>query len=239
MNLMNGFLSLFYPSECLCCKRYIKDFKYFFVCPDCFNHVKEIDKHSSCKICLKPLSSEFVDVCVECRERVKTYFECIEAAGFYESPLKELIYQLKFYQKKKAGKILADYVLSKVQDDFFKNIDIITYVPISKRTKERRNFNHTEILALYIGSKKRIKVMETMKKIKETEDQSSLKREARLKNLKDAFEIKNDIKEKIFKKKILVIDDIYTTGSTMNEVSKVLKENGTKEIFGLVIARSL
>ncbi len=238
MNLINGFLSLFYPGQCLCCKRYIKDFKYFFVCPDCFNQVKEMDRHS-CKICLKPLSSEFVDICMECRERGKTYFEYIKAAGFYESPLKELIYQLKFYQKKKAGKILADYVLSKIQNEFFNDIDIITYVPISKKTKEQREFNHTEILASYIGSKKRIKVIETIKKIKETEDQSNLKREERLKNLKDAFEIKNDIKEKIFNKKILIIDDIYTTGSTINEVAKVLKENGARQVTGLVIARSL
>lgn len=238
MNLLNGFLSLFYPFQCLNCKRYIKDFKYLFVCPECFSSIKDV-KHNICKICSKPLASEYVDVCQECRERKKTYFEYIKAAGFYESPLKELIHFFKFNQKKSAGKILGDFILSRINNRFFDNMDFITFVPLSKKTEQERNFNHTRELALYISKKTGIKVLDTVKKIKETEDQSSLKREERLKNLKDAFDIKEDIKEKIIKKNIIIIDDIYTTGSTINEVARVLKENCAKDIFGLVVARAL
>ncbi len=238
MNLINGFFSLFYPTQCCCCKRYIKDFRYFYICEKCYNSIKNINQNV-CKMCLKPLSSEYVDICIECRERKKTYFEYIKASVYYESPIKELIHIFKFGQKKSAVKILGKIILEKTGDEFFNDIDYITFVPLSKKTSDERKFNHAKVLACYIGKSKGIKVLDVIKKIKETQDQSNLKREERLKNLKDAFEIKKEKEKIIYGKKIIIVDDIYTTGSTINEIAKILFEKRAQKIFGLVVARAL
>lgn len=238
MNLINGFLSLFFPTQCITCKRYIKDFKYYYVCEECYKKIKFIEK-PFCKICSKPLNSETVDICLECGQRKDTYFSYVKAVGTYEDALKDILQYYKFYKKEKLAKILVNFIFEKITQEFFKDIDFLVPVPLHKRSLKQKNFDHIRLITEIISKKTGIPVLKGLVKIKETYDQSQLKREERLKNLKDAFEILEKIKNLIKDKNFLIMDDIYTTGSTMNEVAKVLVKNGAKEVKGLVIARAL
>ena len=124
-------------------------------------------------------------------------------------------------------------------ENFFEKIekyDTIVPVPISKKRKKKRGYNQSELLAKEIAYNANLVLeKESLYKIKDIVEQSKLNKENRLKNIQGVYELVN--KEKLNKKKILLIDDIYTTGSTVNECSKVLREAKPKKIGVLTLAK--
>ena len=115
--------------------------------------------------------------------------------------------------------------------------DIIIPVPIHKRRKQKRGYNQSELITRQISKKIPSLVHEStaIQKIKHNIEQSSLSKEQRKQNVKDVYKIVN--KEKIENKNIVLFDDIYTTGNTVNEISKILKQNGANKILVLTIAK--
>ena len=119
---------------------------------------------------------------------------------------------------------------------FLKKYDIIIPVPISKKRKKERGYNQSALLAREIAKQLNIGYNDTsLIKIKNITPQSSLKKEDRIKNVQNVYSVINN--EKIKNKSILLIDDIYTTGSTVNECSKKLIEYGANRIGILTIAK--
>lgn len=233
MKITNGFLSLFYPTQCGNCLRYIKDFKYLYVCPECFTKIKKPGKNT-CSICSKPLESSYTDECLECLRYKKT-FSRARQAGIYDGALKELIHLLKFYGKRKAADLLFKFIIENIEDEYLQWPDVIVPVPLSKKVLMERGFNQTEIIGKKIAKHKNKSFLNVIKKTKETLPQNKLGREERLKNLRGAFETNFSFKEM----KVLIIDDVYTTGATMNEIAKVVLKNGASEVRCLSIARSV
>ena len=114
--------------------------------------------------------------------------------------------------------------------------DIIIPVPIHKKRKHRRGYNQTELVAKEISHQLKIKMgKDVLIKNINTKAQSELSKKERNDNIKGAFKVQN--LQKIIGKKILLIDDIYTTGSTANECRKILKLAGAKNIGILTIAK--
>ncbi len=117
-----------------------------------------------------------------------------------------------------------------------KSYDIICSVPIHRKRKNDRGYNQSELIAKEVAKNiKEIKYVKLLKKIVNNKRQSMLKREERKQNVKNVYEIQN--KQIIEDKKIILFDDIYTTGNTVDECSKILKENKAKEILVLTLAR--
>jgi ComF family protein len=101
-----------------------------------------------------------------------------------------------------------------------------------------RGYNQSELLGRYMASKLNVQYVEALKRVKKTVKQSDQTKEDREKNLKNAFHIKTDNKLKMIKKSsVLLVDDIYTTGSTANECSKILIDYGVNKVYVLTIAR--
>ena len=228
--IKNGLLSLFFPVECPSCNRYIKEFKYGYICPECFEGIKLI-KAPSCSVCCKPLKTDKISICRDCRDSKKKFIS-VKAAGIYEGALRESIHFLKFNRKRALANTLGNFIIENAVID---NHDIIVPVPMSAESRKERGFNHTELIAALIGKKTGIAVLHAVNKIKDTEPQNKLDRKARLRNLKGAFKAVKDVSGKA----VLVIDDVYTTGATMNEMATALLAAGAKEVRGLVVARSL
>ena len=114
---------------------------------------------------------------------------------------------------------------------------ILIPVPLEKRKLKRRGFNQAEEIAKELSSSLEIPLFsDCLIKTRGTIPQTDLSAEARKKNIKGAFLVRNGILVK--NKKILLVDDVYTTGSTMEEAARVLKEAGAKEIIGLAVARA-
>lgn len=233
MNLLNGLISLFYPTQCRNCKRYIKDFKYLYVCPDCFVMIKKIT-NNVCSICSKPIDSMYADKCLECLHYEKRFTK-VRQAGIYDGTLKELIHLLKFYGKRKVADLLFKFIIENIENDYFLWPDVVVPVPLSKKVLRERGFNQTEIIGKKIAKYFEKPFLNVVKKIKETLPQNKLSREERLKNLKNAFSTDFSFKNK----KVLLVDDVYTTGATMNEITKIILSSGATEVRGVAIARSV
>ena len=179
----------------------------------------------------------FLGICSKCKSEIKRVHqqEEIMAYGYYGGVLKKLILNLKYHKSFIAGKVLAD-LLCQIIIEKKLSIDCISYVPISKDSLKKRGFNQCSVLAKNISSILDIPVIDCLVKVKETKEQKLLGKEERMKNILDAFEIKN--KEKLFKKNILLIDDVYTTGATINECKKNIEKCNINKIYLLTIAKS-
>ncbi len=233
MNIINGLLSLLFPTECAGCKRYIKDFKYVYVCPACYDGLRQLQDRI-CPACAKPIQSEHADGCRECRERGNE-FSYVLAAGVFEGALKEMIHYMKFNNKKSAAKVAAGLIMERVDLKIFIGADMIVPAPLSSASSTARGYNQTYEVAKYLSEKTGIPLMQSVRKIKETPAQNTLDRKERLKNLKGAFETKGAVEGKT----IIVVDDVFTTGATINEIARTLKKASAMEVRGLVIARSI
>ena len=117
-----------------------------------------------------------------------------------------------------------------------KKYDIIMPIPISKKRFKQRGYNQSGLFAKKIADMLQIEFAENILiKKKDNKPQSTLSQEQRIQNIQDVYKIKN--KEKVYDKKILLVDDIFTTGSTANECSKMLKQARTKEVGIFTIAK--
>lgn len=113
--------------------------------------------------------------------------------------------------------------------------DIITPVPLDNRRLKQRGYNQSKLIAKILSEKSGLKLEDILLKVKYTKTQSLLENSQRRKNVENAFSIK--IPELVKNKKVIIFDDIYTTGATANEIAKILKEAGAKNVFILVIAK--
>lgn len=153
----------------------------------------------------------------------------------YENLIRNQILSLKFHEKPYIYKTIA-YFLENKRKNFenLKKYDIIIVVPVSKKRQKERGYNQSELIAKEISKMLSIKIEKNIiKKLKNTPPQSSLNKEQRQENIRGVYRAFNI--EKIENKNILIIDDIYTTGNTVNECAKVLVEKGiNKQSIGVL-----
>ena len=155
----------------------------------------------------------------------------------YKGIIRKLLLNYKFSEKPYLYEIFVK-ILKKNEKKclFLKNYDIIIPVPISKKRKKQRGYNQSSLFARKISNFLKIEYQENyLVKIKDNKVQSLLKKEDRMNNVKNVYSICDS--EKIINKKILLVDDIYTTGNTVNECSRMLIESGACEVGILTIAK--
>lgn len=229
--IIDVFVDFFFPNVCVICGKNTNNTK-SSVCHTCIQKIDYI-KSSHCVTCYQPLPDGGAH-CWQCK-RTKYHFEIIIAVGKYTGILRELIlkFKEKDFLKENLGEILLNALKSNLNID---KIDYIVPVPLSKKREFYRGYNQAMLLAEYISGKtgKNI-IVNNLIRVKNTKAQYELNREERLLNLKDVFELKEP---RFFKNKsIVIIDDIATTCSTLEECSRVLKKSGAKNVYGLVLAR--
>lgn len=161
-------------------------------------------------------------------------FECYSCAYYYGT-IKELILRLKYKSDFNAAKILAQY-MSDIVYEKIGICDFLTFVPSSKNTLKRRGYNQSEIIAELMGKNLNIPVVDCLLKTRENKDQIGLNRIERWQNIKDSYQIK--YKKSLFDKKIIIVDDVITTGATTFYCAKTLISNGAKEVIILTAAKS-
>ena len=207
----------------------ILDLIYPPVCGIC----NKINKKHLCKKC--EIQIRKYEIYKISKEKQK-YFDYQIKILRYENIIREKIIDYKFNEKSYMYKTFAKIVLNNEKIyRFLKKYDIMLCVPMHRKKKRQRGYNQAELIAKEIAKKLDIKMQYgNLIKIKDTKKQSSLNKSERKENIKGAFEIKNA--ELVNNKKIILFDDIYTTGNTVNECSKILKKAGAKEIVILTLA---
>jgi len=153
----------------------------------------------------------------------------------------KMIYQLKYGGMKQLGKFLGEIagkeLVSHFERENLSEFDLIIPVPLFKTKYRERGYNQSDLICYGINKYLELKfIPDLVKRVKHTSTQTKLNREQRIDNMKDAFDMNKKYKDYIYGKRIIVADDVVTTGSTMNEVIKVLKDNGCGEVMGCTVA---
>lgn len=213
--MIEKILELIFPRKCGFCDTLIKN-----------NYV--------CEKCKKNLESIFTNGKIV---KVKgKYFEILISSYFYTGIIRKRLMDFKFKNKKFLYKSLSEKLLENVQE-LATEIDGIIAVPISVNRYFERGYNQSKLIAKYISENLNKPLYNyTLIKVKNNLKQSEIDMKTRLCNVSNVYKVFN--KKVIYGKKILLIDDIYTTGATVNECSRVLKQNGAKQIIVATIAKT-
>ena len=190
-------------------------------------------KYGLCDLCLNKIR-----LCADYSPK-NAYIEKAWSCSYYKDTIKECIHLFKYKGYIGLIDIFRDIMIDFVKKhDIHKNVDLIVPVPIYPTKKRERTYNHAEILARSLSKNFTIPInAKNLKKIKWTQSQSELGREKRLKNVKDTFLI---VDKGVFSdKRVLLVDDVYTTGTTINECAKVLRGAKASKVFSLTLARGV
>jgi len=235
MGLIGISLDLVYPRICEICKVKITDTYRSSICENCFSRIQVLSG-ALCPRCSRPVALDNT-ICKECSNN-KLHFEKIWSWGIYDGILKQAI-QLMKYGKKAHMYAAFDNIINNfsINKRIMTGIDVIIPVPLHRIKLLDRGFNQARILAGSINTgNKRIIDDILIKRIK-TPPQHHLSRLNRIKNLKGAFRVVDS--ETVHGKNVLLIDDVFTTGSTMNECALVLKQAGAGNVRGFTLARGV
>jgi len=228
-----------FPFRCLGCDDLIDQGNGRLFCPSCAAKVHFI-RGSLCDICgtTFPDSSAENHLCGECLEK-KPCFSRARAIFNYDDVILNAIHQFKYKNNLSIGEMLASFMA----DFSFPGIDFTGYslmvpVPLHIKRLRERGFNQSLILARALGKKRQIPVdFSVLKRHKYTQTQTGYHKQERKQNIRGAFEVCNA--EKISGQTILLIDDVFTTGATVNECAKILIRAGAREVSVLTLARVL
>ncbi len=195
-----------------------------------------IYKGCRCSLCSKPLRNAKNLVCSNCLSRKNYFNKGFSLFVYNESNIKKVIEYIKFYHKPHLVKFLMHYSNFIKELDIFEDCDYLIPIPMHRDDIEERGYNQSAYIAKIISKITGIPVgFDILIKTKKTKKQVGLKQKERLKNLSRAFDvlkIPNNIR------KITLIDDVFTTGSTINECAKILKRHNIKSNFFTIATTS-
>ena len=216
-------LNFIYPTKCAICGTNIE--------------IKAIQIQeftcNNCKLKLEYIRDDYV-----VKKAQGKYFDYICSAYFYEKEIRNLILGFKFSNKKYLCDFLSQELINILAKFDVSKLDYVTYVPISIKRYFERGYNQSYLIAKRISQRLDIPIVKYgLIKIKNNKTQSNLNVAQRLTNPKGAYKVL--LKSIIKDKNVLLVDDIYTTGSTLNECSKVLKEAGVKTIVAATCAKAI
>ncbi|MFB6290638.1 MAG: double zinc ribbon domain-containing protein [Candidatus Bipolaricaulia bacterium] len=224
-------LDILYPPHCYLCGKGLSAHRY--ICEDCLDSFDRIDE-PICEKCGKPASKPG-GVCEECAKGDREFF-LARSFGVYRPGrgLAEAIAGFKYEGEKALGSDLARLFTRGKTDYLLGKVDGLTHVPLSPDKRKDRKFNQAELLARAVSRETDIPLFRTLEKTRNTRPQAELSREQRLNNVRGSF----TWEEKVDYESVLLIDDVFTTGSTVDECSKVLKDAGADRVFVATLARS-
>ena len=230
---MTIFREILYPDRCPGCDNilYDKERKRGF-CQECASKTQLIGK-TVCVKCGKRLKDETKVYCEDCK-KLHHYFTQGKAGFLYDGPMKLAMYRFKYSNRRCYGRIFAKVLWEQYGRWMRENeIEGIAPVPMYGRKERQRGYNQARVLAEELGQKSGLPVYNHLViRVQNSAPQKNLKYIERKNNLKNAFKIR---KNAVKLRKILLIDDIYTTGSTMDAVSRVLLESGVEQIYGMSV----
>ena len=225
--------TLFPPHiKCIFCGAEISEKNEYDCCQRCLKTLPKI-KDNYCQKCGAQECDDFVGVCMSCKKS-NFNFESARSVFKYCDNVSKTILQLKFGSGKYLIKPLSNFM-----SEYLKTLDweydFICFVPMHENGLKKRKFNQAEELAKFIGKNVNKPVINIFSKTKDTKNQAQLNSAQRKTNLKDAFKLNM---KNCANKSFVIIDDVFTTGSTTNELAKLLKEKSAKNVYVLTLAHS-
>lgn len=232
MKLHRIILDCIYPGRCPLCHDIVMP-KGRMICRGCETGLRVL-KEPRCKCCSKMLPDDQSEYCADCKDQQYTF-----DGGFsifpYDALMQRSLIQFKFHGRKEYGEFYGKMILRFAGHiiDRWKP-DVLIPVPIHKSKRRVRGYNQAEIIGAVLSQGGCIPVRnDLVKRIKHTKAQKELNKKERRRNLQGAFSVEKKVKEYPC---VLIVDDIYTTGSTVNELAGVLKKHGVKRVYFVTVS---
>jgi len=210
-------LNLLFPPRCVFCREFLGKYKVRGICPDCSNTLP------FCEGVDARQAGEFFSVCV--------------SPLYYVDMVRESHHRYKFQGSKWYARTYAPLVAQCITEHYAGRYDLITWVPLSRKRRRKRGYDQAELLARSIGTAFGTEAVGTMQKVRDTAPLSSLGgRDERKANIAKAYAPLDEAT--IVGKRILLIDDIVTTGSSLSECARCLLMAGAEEVLCATLARA-
>jgi ComF family protein len=227
---IDGLIGLLFPPHCVLCGERLDSLR--ILCQECEARLPELPG-PRCRCCGEALSDPSLDLCLWCGTRERTV-EHFHSLGSYDGPWGELVRALKFDKETAVGRFLAGRMAEWVRlHNIASTFDLVTFVPMSPSDRRKRGFNQAELLARGMARRLRRPVCRTLMKVRRTAPQDRLTARQRRTNLRNAFRLLRYGRERV-----LLVDDVGTTGSTVEECARVLKRGGYESLVVLTVARA-
>lgn len=212
MGFFSGLLDLLFPPKCVFCRR-----------------VLPYGEHGSCRKCKDSLprmtSPRRGTYCIKCVAPLR-----------YEGNVREAFIRFKFHDQSGYATEFARIMAESIREELSGEYDLITWIPVSEKRRKERGYDQAMLLAMAVALELDDVAVETLRKEKDNPAQSSLTgSEERLKNVKNAYVVTDP--QLVEEKRILLIDDILTTGATMDEAAKMLLKSGAQAVLGAALAK--
>lgn len=237
MRIIEKGLELLFPSNiyCISCGSVIDGSRTYALCDECIEKFHWLGQ-KTCDKCGKILrDDEWRNLCYDCRAYTHEFtkgYTCVQYGLYERGLLMDYKYRNKAYIGRKLGDILYDRMSLETQE-----FDLIVPVPMYEKKRQQRGYNQAQVMASRLAQRMELPcAARLLIRCRETLPMKGLGAFERQENLKDAFRISSANHAPIEGRRILLVDDIYTTGSTMDACSKTLREAGAREIYALSFA---
>lgn len=234
-----GLADIIFPSRCVICGIVLYNNEKIRICPECLFRISFV-KTPICSCCGLPfVNYKGADhLCGECISS-KQYFSILRSVGEFKQPLMDVIHRFKYKGEISVGETLGRLMAKFEYHSFsLEEYSLILPVPLHRKRLKERGFNQSVILAREVAKRNSIPLdFRTLKRTVHTKPQTGLGKKQRSTNVKGSFIITD--KGKIDGERIVLIDDVYTTGSTVRECARILLENGAEKVAVLTLARAI
>jgi ComF family protein len=223
--LLDHILNFLFPITCVHCHAQVQERRWGGACPECWSSLTPLEP----PFCIKcgepaPAIEGRCGLCI----KGEHIFDFARSALLFTRTLREIIHHLKYSDRVSLAKPLGHILKQCLQREAFTG-ELIIPVPLHRSRERQRGFNQAELIAQQLGLPVATKIL---KRRKNTPSQTGLSRNERKRNLASAFEVMHEVKGRV-----IVVDDVYTTGSTMNEIARTLKRAGAERVEVLTVAR--
>ncbi len=230
---LQALTEFFFPSVCWVCDADTEGDK---LCSDCRNSIQTIERNF-CQMCGQPLEkSRRKGVCKECVKHPLALTR-IRAWARFTYPLDKLVYAFKYQRRMSLADYFSRQLVSVVNSDpFLKKADAVVPIPLFPLKHWWRGYNQSGLLARSLTRRLNITVLPVLYRPKMTRTQTRLSAEQRRANVRDAFAIRPSFNlPAIQDKNLILLDDVITTGATLDAAAEVLLDAGATEVYGLTI----
>jgi ComF family protein len=238
LSRLKSFEIIFFPSFCRLCSALLESPSERQVCHSCWASIKP-SRESFCIGCGRffegDIDPHFCESCLNEKPAYSRHRSC----GRYMGKLKEVILLCKFHNLPILAEGLAKFALDTHgnEDALWEGLDAIVPVPLHPKRERERGYNHAQIIAKRLARDKNVQLLDKqLVKVKNVPPQMSLAMQDRLRSVKGAFAVNRP--EQIKDNVVLLVDDVFTTGATLGECSRLLSQAGAREVRGLTIAQA-
>jgi ComF family protein len=223
--LLDHILNFLFPLTCVHCHAQVQERRWGGACPECWSNLVPLEP-PFCTRCGEPAPA-IEGLCGLCIKG-EHVFDFARSALLFTPTLREIIHHLKYSDRVSLAKPLGNMLKECLNREAFTG-KLIIPVPLHRSRERERGFNQAELIAAQLSLPMATRVL---RRRKNTASQTGLSRNERKRNLASAFEVIGEVKGTI-----IIVDDVYTTGSTMNEIARTLKRAGVDRVEVLTVAR--